>query len=226
MQRSGDLVHRGGQGAQLGGRPDGTTDHLDFRPAGRSRPAIWLSGRLPALAAVLSAAELMMIAAVIPRARLIAASAAPERAWYRARSRSASRTATGARPASRGQGPDASGLMNKIPRAIASAPAMISGRRVWLARARQADARHDQQRGQQGWAVRGPGPRRPGRQGELMTGSTGGGPRWPPRRAGRRQRRQQHGQRDQVPGDREPVDPVTRRTPPGAGRPRTTRPGR
>ena len=43
--------------------------------------AIWVSGRLPAFAAALSAAELMMIAAVIPRARLIAARAAAERAW-------------------------------------------------------------------------------------------------------------------------------------------------
>src|SRR5690349_16351532 len=32
----------------------------------------------------------------------------------------------------------ASGLVNKIPRAIASAPVMISGGRDWLARARQA----------------------------------------------------------------------------------------
>ena len=97
-----------------------------------------MSGRLPEFAAALSAAELMMIAAVIPRARLIAAGAAPERAWWRARSRSASRTATGARRPGVASARMASGLMNKIPRVIATAPAMISGGRFWLPRARQA----------------------------------------------------------------------------------------
>ena len=101
---------------------------------------IWLSGRLPVLAAFVAAAELIMIATAIPRARLIAASAAPERAWYRARSRSASRTATGARRPAAVRTRMLSGLMNEIPRAIASAPQMISGPLVWLARARQARA--------------------------------------------------------------------------------------
>src|ERR1035438_9334178 len=110
-----------------------------FGPSGWPvQTRIWVSGRLPAFAAVLSAAELMMIAAVIPRARLIAASAAPERAWWRGRSRSASRTATGARRPGVASARMASGLMNKIPRVIATAPAMISGGRFWLPRPRQA----------------------------------------------------------------------------------------
>ena len=83
VQRSGDLVHSGGQDAQLGGRAD--RDERTIRaisaPGWPIQTAIWVSGRLPAVAAALSAAELMMIAAVIPRARLIAARAAPERAW-------------------------------------------------------------------------------------------------------------------------------------------------
>ena len=71
-----------------------------------------------------------------------------------------------------------------------------------------AGAYHDQHRGQQGRAVGGPGPRRPGRQGEGDR-QAGGGAGWPPRRAGRRRDRQHHAQRDQAPGDGERVDPVT-----------------
>ena len=71
-----------------------------------------------------------------------------------------------------------------------------------------ADAYHDQQPGQQGRAVGGPGPRRPGRQGQGDR-EAGDGAGWPPRRAGRRRDRQHHAQGDQVPGNGERVDPVT-----------------
>ena len=102
----------------------------------------------------------------------------------------------------------ASGLMNKIPRAIASAPAMISGGRDWLARARQATpitiSRAASRAGR--WAGLGRGGRADRAR---VTGSRAAARAGHHAAAGRRRDRQHHAEGDQAPRDGEPVDPVT-----------------
>ena len=86
----------------------------------------WRSDRLPAAAVCSAAAAMTTIATGIPSARLIAARAAPERAWYRPRSRSASRGATGNRDADPASARIATGLRSSTPRTTARVPARMS----------------------------------------------------------------------------------------------------